>query len=97
MLKDDLKLGIIMGFIAPIVGMLLYYFIQFRSVITFSEFVHIILVQRTLLTALVSISLVANAAIFTLYINKRLDQTAKGIFIATCIYGVASLIWKFLL
>ncbi|GEO08026.1 hypothetical protein [Segetibacter aerophilus] len=97
MLKDDLKLGIILGFIAPIVGMLLYYFIQFKSVMSFGEFVHIILVQRTLLTALVSVSLVANAAIFTLYINKRLDQTAKGIFIATCIYGVASLIWKFLL
>lgn len=96
MVKDNIRLGLLLGFIAPIVGMLLYYFIQFRSVITFSEFLHIILVQRTLLTALVSVSLVANAAIFTFYINKRLDQTAKGIFIATCIYGVASLIWKFL-
>lgn len=96
MAKDDLRLGLLLGFIAPLVGMLLYYFIQFRSVITFSEFLHIILVQRTLLTALVSVSLVANAAIFTYYINKKLDQTAKGIFIATCIYGVASLIWKFL-
>jgi hypothetical protein len=97
MVKDNIRLGLILGFIAPIVGLRLYYFIQFRSVITFSEFIHIILVQRTLLTALVSVSLVANAAIFTFYINKRLDQTAKGIFIATCIYGVASLVWKFLL
>ena len=96
MVKDDLRLGLLLGVIAPILGMLLYYFIQFRSVITFSEFIHIILVQRSLLTALVSVSLVANAAIFTFYINKRLDKTAKGIFIATCIYGVASLIWKFL-
>jgi hypothetical protein len=97
MLKDNLKFGLLLGFIAPIVGMVLYYLIQFKNVITFREFVHIILVQRTLLTALVSVSLVANAAIFTLYINKRLDQTAKGIFIATCIYAMASLIWKFLL
>jgi hypothetical protein len=97
MVKDDLRLGLLLGFIAPILGMLLYYFIQFRSVITFSEFLHIILVQRTLLTALVSVSLVANAAIFTFYINNRLDKTAKGIFIATCIYGIASLIWKYLL
>lgn len=97
MLKDNLKFGLVIGFIAPIVGMLLYYLIQFKNVITFGEFVHIILVQRTLLTALVSVSLVANAALFTLYINKRLDQTAKGIFIATCIYAGASLIWKFLL
>lgn len=96
MLKDDLRLGLFLGFIAPIVGMLLYYMVQFRNSITFGEFFHIILVQRTLLTAIVSVSLVANAAIFTFYINKRLDQTAKGIFIATCVYGVASLIWKFL-
>src|SRR3954468_12486997 len=96
MLKDDLRLGLLLGFVAPVAGMLLYYLVQFRSVITFEEFIHIILVQRTLLTALVSVSLVANAAIFTVYINRRLDKTAKGIFIATCIYGVASLIWKFL-
>lgn len=96
MLKDNVRLGLLLGFLAPLVGMLLYYFIQFRSVITFSEFIHIILVQRTLLTALVSVSLVANAIVFTIYINRRLDQTAKGIFIATCIYGIASLIWKFL-
>jgi hypothetical protein len=96
MVKDDLRFGLLLGFVAPLLGMLLYYFIQFRNVITFSEFIHIILVQRSLLTALVSVSLVANAAVFTYYINKRLDQTAKGIFIATCIYGGASLIWKFL-
>lgn len=96
MLKDDVKLGLALGFIAPLAAMLLYYLVQFKNVISFSEFLHIILVQRTLLTALVSVSLVANAAIFTFYINKRLDRTAKGIFIATCIYGVASLIWKFL-
>ena len=96
MVKDNLRLGLVLGFVAPLIAMLLYYLIQFRTVITFGEFLHVILVQRTLLTALVSISLVANAAIFTFYINKRLDQTAKGIFIAPCIYGVASLIWKFL-
>lgn len=96
MVKDDLRLGLLLGFLAPVIGMLLYYLVQFRNAISFGEFIHIILLQSTLLTALVSISLVANAAIFTFYINKRLDKTAKGIFIATCIYGVASLIWRFL-
>jgi hypothetical protein len=95
MLRDNLRLGLLLGLIAPAVGMILYYFVQFRGVMTFSEFLNIILVQSTLLTALVSISLVANAAIFTFYVNRHDDQTAKGIFIATCIYGVASLIWKF--
>ena len=94
--KDNLRLGIVLGFIAPIFGMALYYFIQFRNVMTLSEFGHVILVEKRLLTALISVSLVANAVIFTYYINKRKDRTAKGIFIATCIYGIASLLWKWI-
>jgi len=97
MLKDDLKFGLILGFLAPVAGIFLYYFIQFRNVMSISEFFNIILQQRTLLTAIVSVALVANAAVFTLCINKRKDHTAKGVFIATCVYGVASLVWKFIL
>ena len=36
----------------------------------------------------------ANAAIFTYYINSHIDKTAKGIFFATGIYGIAILIIK---
>lgn len=97
MLKDSLRLGLLLGFLAPLVGMLIYYFSKFSAVASFKEFFTFILVQPALLTAIVSICLVANAALFTLYVNKRKDRTAKGIFIATCIYGVASLLWKFVL
>ncbi len=96
MFKDNLRFGLLMGFLAPMLGMLIYYFLQFRNTLTLSEFFQIIFTQRTLLTAVISVSLVANAILFTLYINKRKDRTAKGIFIVTCIYGVASLFWKFL-
>ncbi|HEX8460444.1 MAG TPA: hypothetical protein VF623_03405 [Segetibacter sp.] len=95
MYKDSLRLGLVLGFIAPIFAMFIYYFIQFRNAMPVSEFLQSLLQYKTLLTAIVSVSLVANAAIFTVYINKRKDRTAKGIFIATCIYGVASLLWKF--
>ena len=43
---------------------------------------------------MISVSLLANAIIFTLYINTRRDRTAKGIFIATCVYVIAGLIFK---
>ena len=94
MQRDNLRFGLILGFVAPILGMLIYYFIQFRELITIGEFLKIILLESRLLTAIVSVSLVANAVVFTYYINKRKDRTAKGIFIATCIYGAASLLWK---
>ena len=91
--KDDLRLGIVLGFLAPVIGMLIYYFIQFREV-SFNDFMSLILTYKKLLTGVVSISLVANAVVFTIYINARKDKTAKGIFIATCIYAILALVWK---
>lgn len=33
----------------------------------------------------------ANAVLFTIYINARIDKTAKGIFWATLIYALTAL------
>ena len=93
--RDSLRLGIILGFIAPIAGMFIYYFIQFRA-FTLREFFEVMLEQKALMTGIVSISLIANAVVFTIYINSRKDRTARGIFIATCIYAIAALLWKLL-
>jgi hypothetical protein len=41
--------------------------------------------------------LVANIGIFTLFINTNKYQTAKGIFIATIVYGLGFLLLKLLL
>ena len=92
--KDSLRFGLIVGFALPLLGLIAYYFAKF-GVFTFKEFIGVILSQKSLLTAMISVSLVANAAIFTWYINTRKDRTAKGIFIATCIYAGAALLWKF--
>ena len=94
---DNIWLGLLIGLIVPIVGSGLYYLIQFSRLATLKEFVYYLSTNRTLVTAMLSVSLVGNIAIFTLFINSRKDQAAKGIFIATVLYAVASLIWKFLL
>jgi hypothetical protein len=91
--KDSLRLGLVLGFVAPILGLLIYYFVRF-SMFSFGEFLQVMFSQKTLLTGIVSISLIANAVVFTIYINTRKDRTARGIFIATCIYAVASLGYK---
>jgi hypothetical protein len=93
--KDSMRLGIILGFLAPIFGMFIYYLIQFRM-FTLREFFSVMLEQKTLLSGIVSISLIANAVVFTLYINTRKDRTARGIFIATCIYAIIALLWRLL-
>jgi hypothetical protein len=61
---------------------------------TLAEFFRVMLQQKTLLSGIVSISLIANAVVFTLYINTRRDNTARGVFIATCVYAIAALLWR---
>lgn len=95
--KDNLRLGLIVGVIAPLIGMLIYYFWKFFPTFSIGEFLHVLLQQKTLITALISFSLFANAVVFTFYVNTRRDRTAKGIFIITCIYAVGAFILKMML
>lgn len=88
-------LGLILGLLAPIAGMFIYYFIQFRA-FEMGEFFSLMLREKSLLTGIVSVSLIANAVVFTIYINMHKDKTAKGIFVATCVYAIAALLWKML-
>jgi tryptophan-rich sensory protein len=53
--------------------------------------------QKSLMSGIISISLIANAVVFTIYINKQIDKTARGIFIATCIYALVALGVKWIL
>ena len=93
--KDNLRFGILLGFLSPLLGMVIYYFVAFYSRnVGFMEFIGYLKQYKSLLTGVSSISLVANAIIFTIYINTRRDATAKGIFVATIIYGVAVLVIK---
>ena len=96
--KDNLRLGLILGIIAPFFGMAVYYLWKFYPAgATISEFFHILGEQKPLITAFLSFSLFANAVVFTVYVNTRRDRTAKGVFIITCIYAVATLILKMIL
>ena len=93
--RDNIRFGLVMGFLGPILGMIVYYFAAFYShQVSFSEFLGYLGQSKTLLTAVSSISLVANAVLFTFYVNARKDQTIKGIFLSTLIYGIAVLLIK---
>ena len=93
--RDNIRYGLVLGFLGPILGMLVYYFAAFYSHhVTFTEFLGYMQRYKSLLTAVSSISLVANAVLFTFFVNARKDQTIKGIFLATIIYGVGVLLIK---
>src|ERR1700755_2824734 len=66
--KDSLKLGLILGILAPVVGMTVYYLAKFR-LFSVADFFRVLLMQKSLISGMVSLSLIANAIIFTIYIN----------------------------
>jgi len=92
--KDNLKFGILLGILGPLLAMLISYFWVFSRTIQLSEYFYVLRTNKQLLTAISSISLLANAILFTIYINTHRDKTAKGIFVATLIYGIAVLVYK---
>ena len=91
--RDNLKLGLILGLIGPIIGLVLIYFFKFSST-SFEEFLDTFFHDRRLITSIGSLSLLVNVIFFTIYINTHRDKTAKGIFLITLIYGISILVLK---
>jgi hypothetical protein len=93
--KDNLKLGLVLGLIGPVLGLIVIYFIKFPSV-SFGDFLNEFFTDNRLMTSIGSLSLLANVIFFTLYVNTHRDHTAKGIFLVTLIYGIGILVLKIL-
>ncbi len=93
--KDNFVFGLVLGFIAPAFGFLLYKFVKFRP-FTLSEMFQWIRLNPNLITVFISVSLFANAVLFTIYINGNRDNTAKGIFVMTIIYAIIAMMLKYL-
>jgi hypothetical protein len=93
--KDNLKLGLVLGLIGPVLGLVVIYFIQYSS-FSFGDFLNSFFNEKRLITSIGSLSLLANVILFTLYVNTHRDHTAKGIFIVTLIYGIGILLLKIL-
>ena len=90
--KDNFIFGFIMGLFAPFIGFAVFKYTKLGP-LTYFEALQYIFAQpgHNLLTAAISLSLMANAVLFTIYINARIDNTAKGIVVATLIYGLTAL------
>jgi len=92
--KDNLIFGLALGFIAPMIGFLLYKLVKFKG-LTLEEMFQWMKLNPNLISVSISVSLMANAILFTIYINGHRDKTAKGIFIITIIYAIAAMVFKF--
>ena len=93
--KDSLKLGLILGLLGPLAGLVVIYFIKYRSS-AFGDFLDVFIHDNRLITSVGTLALLANALLFALYVQLDKYQTFKGIFIVTLIYGILILVLKIL-
>lgn len=92
--KDNFIFGLALGLIAPLIGFMLYKLYKFKG-LTLSEMLQWMKMNPNLISVSISVSLLANAILFTIYINGHRDKTAKGIFALTIIYAIIAMIFKY--
>jgi hypothetical protein len=94
--KDNLQIGLALGFILPVLVFLIIYFMRFGD-IPLDDFVRRFVKEKSLITFFGVWSLVSNIALFTYYVNTAKDRTAKGVFAITLLYGIGILLAKVLI
>lgn len=95
--KNNIRFGVLLGFIAPLLSLVIYYFVRFYPLYSVSDFLTFVAENKNQVTAISVPCLILNIALFTYYINSQKDQTAKGIFAITLIYAIGALLLKFIL
>lgn len=93
--KDNTWLGLVLGFLGPLVGFLIFYMIKFLPLgQSLSSYLHLFKDNTFLIPRVMSLSLLANGIIFFLYTQSRKDETSRGILVATLVYAIVIIILK---
>lgn len=87
-------LGFIIGLILPLLGIIIMYFAWAHGA-GFGEFLSGLTTHRQDAAKVISLSLIMNVIPFIYYTSKRLDHTARGVFIATVLYALLIVLLKF--
>jgi hypothetical protein len=95
--RDNIRFGLLLGFLAPILSLAIYYLVKFFPLFTLHDFFSFLRSDNNQITAVSVPCLVLNIALFTYYINSHRDNTAKGIFGVTLVYAIFALVLKYLL
>lgn len=91
--KNNLRLGLFLGLIGPLIGLIVIYRVSFPS-LSFREFLDYFMHDNKVITHVGTLSLLSNALLFAIYVHFDKSETFKGIFIVTLFYGVSILLLK---
>lgn len=93
--KDSLLFGLILGLLIPVLGVLIFYYSKFAAV-DLLQFIQVA-TKHKVLSPMLSLCAILNLGTFYLFLNKNLYLTARGIILATILYGVTIVVLKFVL
>ena len=94
--KDNYIIGVLIGLALPFLGFAGFYQWKF-SMVPMDTFIDLLASQKSILSAMISVSLLLNAAALTFFFQKQIDKTAKGIFFTTCVYAIVAIAVKWFL
>ncbi len=91
---NSIMAGFIPGLIVPVIAAYLFYLAQ-NSAMRFSEFSHFIvyIFKYHLASKVMSVALVANLAVFFLFLQTNRYKSSRGVIAATLLYALATLIY----
>ncbi|NOQ27441.1 MAG: hypothetical protein GQ564_18925 [Bacteroidales bacterium] len=92
---NNIKLGMLLGIIAPILSMLVIYLVKF-SEYNFQELIDFLLARR-IFTKIISLCVIPNLALFFFFLNKNYYYSARGVLISTVLFALFVFISKFAL
>jgi len=92
---DNVKLGFILGIIAPVITMIIIYLVKFTEY-NLKELIDL-LVAKKVFTKIISLCVIPNLALFYIFLNKNYYRATRGIIAATIIFAIFVFITKFTL
>lgn len=94
MKRNVSALGFIIGLILPVIGFFIVYLILFHN-LAFGDFTKYLMHAHDKAAMVISLAIIINVAPFIYFTNKRLDLSARGVFIATMLYAVLIVLLRF--
>jgi hypothetical protein len=88
--------GLFIGLFTPLLGFIVVFFILGRGM-SFNGFMEHIRYSNDAASKVISLSVLANLLPFLYFNRRRLDQTVKGIVIATVLFMVAFIYVKYVM
>ena len=92
---NDIRLGVVLGLLAPVLGLLVIYVAAFRNMalLEYLEF----LADSRKLSSIISLSAIPNLLLFFIFIWLNYLYSARGVLASTILYALVVIVTKYLI